>query len=135
MAKGLCRTWHSGFRLGMALEKAKHLWRKKPLIGTLLVWTLILGCADYERFRTDEEHVFRGTVIGEGAASFIRRGFPAGSRMELEFDPNAIGQPVVGAFRVISPDGSMFIGQTPLESVAALAHDALSELVIPGASR
>ncbi|MBX7193837.1 MAG: hypothetical protein K1X94_17425 [Sandaracinaceae bacterium] len=93
------------------------------------------GCDSYDRFRTGPERTFRGAVLGEGEGSFIRRGFAAGTTLELSFDPSAIGRPEVGTITTLAPDGAVLFDATPLESIAPLSHDLLSELTFPGAGR
>jgi hypothetical protein len=59
--------------------------------GLLLGAAVLLGasgCDSYDRFRTGPERTFRGAVLGEGEGSFIRRGFAAGTTLELSFDPD-----------------------------------------------
>lgn len=102
----------------------------------LLSLALASGCDSYDRFRTGGDRgVFRGTVLGEGEASFIRRGFAAGTVLELSFDPAAIERPTVGTLTTIAPDDTRVLDAVPLESITPLSHDLLSELTFPGAGR
>lgn len=94
-----------------------------------------VACDSYDRFRTGPDRTFRGPVLGEGEESFIRRGFAAGTTLELSFDPAAIGRPEVGTITTTAPDGATLFAATPLESIAPLSHDLLSELSFPGAGR
>lgn len=94
-----------------------------------------IACESYDRFRTGPERTFRGPVLGEGEESFIRRGFAADTTLELSFDPSAIGRPEVGTITTTAPDGTTLFRATPLESIAPLSHDLLSELSFPGAGR
>lgn len=93
------------------------------------------GCESYDRFRTSSSRVFRGTVLGEGDTSFIRRGFAAGTMLELQFDPDAVERPQVGVITTVAPDGTRLLDAVPLESIAPLAHDLLAEYQFPGAGR
>lgn len=94
-----------------------------------------IACESYDRFRTGPERTFRGPVLGEGDESFIRRGFATDTTLELAFDPAAIGRPEVGTITTTAPDGTTLFSATPLESIAPLSHDLLSELSFPGAGR
>lgn len=96
---------------------------------------LVGGCESYDRFETGPGRVFRGVVLGEGEESFIRRGFAAATTLDLTFDPAAIGRPEVGAITTTAPDGARLFDAVPLESIAPLSHDLLSELTFPGAGR
>jgi hypothetical protein len=55
--------------------------------------------------------------------------------LDLTFDPDAIGRPEVGTITTEAPDGTRLFDGTPLESIAPLSHDLLSELSFPGAGR
>lgn len=110
-------------------------WSRALVAVGLCTAVMISGCDSYDRFRTGPERTFRGTVLGEGEESFIRRGFVAGTALELSFDPSAIGRPEVGAITTTAPDGTRLFDATALESIAPLSHDLLSELSFPGAGR
>jgi hypothetical protein len=109
------------------------------VVGILLVGlaggSLASGCDSYDRFRTGTTRVFRGAVLGEGEASFIRRGFAAGTTLELQFDPDAVERPEVGILTTVAPDGTRLLDAVLLESIAPLAHDLLAEYQFPGAGR
>lgn len=95
------------------------------------------GCDDLARFATDEGTVFRGAVAGDEPDSFIRRGFAPGTTLELEFDPRSSDVPQPGTITT-SPDpitGARAFDATPLESIAPLQHDLLSEYEFPGDGR
>lgn len=125
--------------------------------GALLPALLLLaGCDEIDEFRTGPDEVFRGQVIGadrDGGVSFIRSGFPAGTMLELTFDPAsastrlaADGTRSAGTIRTYRcPDGAPqcdgdervpghFDG-SPLEAIANLSHDALSQYDFPGGGR
>lgn len=105
------------------------------LLASLALAPLALGCESYDRFRTGPDRTFRGVVYGEGDESFIRRGFAAGTAIDLTFDPYAIGRPVVGTITTTAPDGTRLFDGTALESIPPLSHDRLSELTFPGTGR
>ncbi|GAB4196982.1 MAG: hypothetical protein OHK0013_04640 [Sandaracinaceae bacterium] len=96
---------------------------------------LATSCPSYDRFRTGPARVFRGTVLGEGESSFIRRGFAAGTTLELLLDPDALERPVAGSITTTAPDGTHLLDDVSLESIAPLAHDLLAEYQFPGAGR
>ncbi|MDQ3037306.1 MAG: hypothetical protein M3Y87_33235 [Myxococcota bacterium] len=97
----------------------------------------LAGCDDLSRFATDGDAVYRGTVVGDEADSFVRRGFAPGTVMELEFDPRSSDVPQPGSLTT-SPDpitGERVFDATPLESIPPLQHDLLSEYEFPGGGR
>ena len=90
------------------------------------------GCSDLDSYEGD----YSGPVVGADGESFIRRGFPAGSVLEIEgFDP----PPSDGALGTISAREASATGATlfrgELERIAPLAHDQLSGYDFPGGSR
>jgi hypothetical protein len=93
------------------------------------------GCESYARFRADGTAVFRGTVYGDGEASFLRRGFPAGSVAEILFDPDAAQRASAGSITVTTPEDVAVLDAVTLETIQPLAHDMLSEYSFPGAGR
>lgn len=109
---------------------------RRRLSTLVFASALFAACDGYDRFRTGPDRgVFRGVVLGEAEASFIRRGFPAGTTLELSFDPDAVQRPVAGEITVTAPNGTRFFDAVALETIAPLAHDLLSELTFPGAGR
>lgn len=101
------------------------------------------SCSDLDEFRTDPSEVFRGTVIGSesdlncpgGACSFIRRGFPPGTRLSLRFDPTQSNRT---AGTLTSDDdacGTRIFDEAPLLPIEALPHDQLSLYDFPGSGR
>lgn len=96
---------------------------------------LALGCETLDRFRTDDHAVFHGLVTGDTADSFIRRGFPAGTTLDLEFDPAMAQGPSAGTISTSSPDGTDYFARTPLRVIESLEHDLLSQYEFPGAGR
>jgi hypothetical protein len=94
-----------------------------PSCAWLLLAVLALGCNDLDEYQGN----FRGLVVGTEDNSFVRRGFPAGTQMELTFDP-ALARSAPGA--MTTSDGR-FAG-TPLLFIAPLEHDELSQYDFPG---
>jgi hypothetical protein len=117
-----------------------------------------LGCDDLHEFKTSRGTVFRGDVVGSDSdpeqSSFIRKGFPSHTRMDLEFDPDATGQSAEPDERPAAP-GRVHTYTCPaknsecdadegtagpfdharLEPIEQLTHDALSEYTFPGFGR
>lgn len=108
-----------------------------PRTLAALVLLFALGCDDLSRFRTNDRTVFRGEIVGDEAESFIRRGFAPGTELMLDFDPLSADGPAPGSLTT-SPDpitGVPVFDATPLEPIAPLQHDLLSEYDLPGAGR
>ncbi|MDH5671567.1 MAG: hypothetical protein OEZ06_05415 [Myxococcales bacterium] len=115
---------------------------------------LLLGACDrLGKFRTSDEEVFRGEVIGShnddpDKPSFIRSGFPSHTQMELSFDP-ALAEDFASEVGTLDTylcplgDDGCEVGEriegafaaTPLRSIEYLEHDALSEYDFPGGGR
>ncbi len=107
-----------------------------PCLAALLVIAALgAGCESYDRFRTGADGVFRGTVLGEADDPFIRRGFAPGTVLDVRFDPDAVERPEVGTLTTVAPDETRVLDAVPLESIAPLSHDLLSEFQFPGAGR
>ena len=102
-------------------------------VSALLV---LASCDDLSRFDTADGARYRGMVIGGAGASFVRRGFLPETELELEFHPELADTSGAGTLTTHTPDGSarVFDG-TPLEAIAPLQHDVLSEYSFPGAAR
>lgn len=107
--------------------------RRVLLLSLLLLGAF--GCESYERFRADGTAVFRGSVYGDGEASFLRRGFPAASIAEITFDPDAAQRATAGTITVTTPEDVRVLDAVVLETIQPLAHDLLSEYSFPGAGR
>ena len=107
------------------------------VLGALLLFATVLlfGCDNYARFRTDGMHVFRGNVVGTAEDSFIRRGFPPETTLELEFDPDAAAGRMAGVLTTRSPDGTSHFDHTELMAIESLQHDLLSQYDFPGSGR
>lgn len=106
--------------------------RSLALIAVLL---LVLGCESLDRFRTGDHAVFEGPVTGDTTDSFIRRGFPPGTMLDLEFDPTMSQGPTAGTLTTTSPDGVAYFDHTELRVIESLEHDLLSQYEFPGAGR
>ena len=100
---------------------------------------MLFACSGLGEFATAEGEVYRGTVIGREdplcenqPCSFIRRGFPAGLELELDFDP---GESAVAPGSITSNESACgrFFLDDPLLPIAPMAHDELSLFEFPGA--
>jgi len=110
-------------------------------------WTWVLvaavGCDSLDEFETGEDDVYRGTVAGvndpeacpEGVdCSFIRRGFPTGTVLDLEFDPFSVfDEP--GSISTSGEICGTTFDATPLLPIPPLAHDQLGLYEFPGRGR
>ncbi|MEM9188416.1 MAG: hypothetical protein AAGF12_04540 [Myxococcota bacterium] len=100
-------------------------------VAALLAWGSLFGlsgCTDLAEF----EGSYSGLVVGDGEEVFIRRGFPAETRLQLaDFVPPPSAGPV-GSLTTIDYDA--FSG-TRLEQISPLEHDQLSAYDFPGAGR
>lgn len=106
-------------------------------LSLLLLSLALSGCDDLSRFATDGDAVLRGTVVGVEPDSFVRRGFAPATVMELDFDPLMSAVPAPGSITT-SPDPisrERVFDATPIESIAALQHDLLSQYDFPGGGR
>ena len=102
------------------------------LTGLLLGASLALGgCDDLSEF----QGAFDGQIISGG---FVRECFPAGTRATLVFDPERAvydesDLEASKVNRLTTSDGTF--DDTPLDPIAALPHDPLSQLDFPGSRR
>ena len=124
------------------------------LLGVQLVG--LFGCDDLSEFKTGRGTVFRGEVVGSDndpeQSSFIRKGFPSHTRMDLQFDPSSPGiqdDPAEGPApgrvhtytcpgrRECEPDDAEpgAFDRERLEPIENLTHDSLSEYTFPGGGR
>lgn len=103
------------------------------------LWLALSSCSDLDEYRADGvARVFTGTVIGSPDESFIRRGFPAGTELRLTFDPSLVGSPSPPPGTLTTSDdcsGMPTFSATPLQPIAPLAHDPLSQYDFPGGGR
>ncbi len=109
--------------------------RTLALITLPLLALALPGCETLDRFRTDDHAVFHGRVTGDTTDSFIRRGFAAGTTIDLEFDPTLAHGPAAGTITTASPDGVAHFDHTELRVIESLEHDLLSQYDFPGAGR
>ena len=91
----------------------------------------LAGCDDLSEF----QGAFDGQIVSGG---FVRECFPAGTRATLVFDPEraVYDETNVEASqvnRLTTSDGTF--EDTPLDPIAALPHDPLSQLDFPGSRR
>ncbi len=105
------------------------------------------GCTELGEFRGDYSGDVLGGVAcadGTGPCSFIRRGFRGGTTLTLDdFDPTVLTYDETtgaGPGRLSTDDEHCGVGTAtfvdePLRPVPAIAHDALSDLEVPGSSR
>ena len=104
------------------------------IVGAMVLCAL--GCETLDRFATDGSTVFHGSVVGDTADSFIRRGFPTGTTLDLEFDPSMAQDPTdLRRITTTSPDGTEYFTRTPLGVIESLEHDLLSQYDFPGTGR
>ncbi|MEM1417774.1 MAG: hypothetical protein AAGH15_22940 [Myxococcota bacterium] len=107
-----------------------------------LALALAGGCANLSDWQTAPGEVYAGTVVGtdppdcmpEEGCSFLRRGFPAGTRLEMSFDPSAATLQPGSLTTVGELCGATFEAE-PLLPIAPLAHDALGQYGLPGDGR
>lgn len=107
-------------------------------VRSLALFALLLAlasCESLDRFQTGEHAIFEATITGDAADSFIRRGFPPDTRMELEFDPAMAQGPSAGTVTVTSPDDVVYFDAAPLRVIESLEHDLLSQYDFPGTGR
>jgi len=104
---------------------------ERALMRTIVVSLLFFGagagafgCSEVSDFRGG----YRGLVVGSDD-DFIRRGFPPGTELSLDFDPS--GESRIGTFT--TTDGSF--SDTPLGTIDPLRHDQLSLYDFPGDGR
>jgi hypothetical protein len=111
-------------------------------IGALIA---TLGCDTLAEFRTGENEVYRGEIIGVNDplncengidCSFIRRGFPSGVTLDLTFDPDEqYADP--GMISTTGENCGATFTNTPLLPIPPLAHDQRrpdSQLPVRGAT-
>lgn len=111
--------------------------RRTLLLAVCLVAT---SCADLGEYRATggADGIFRGIVIGGEGDSFIRSGFPPGTELRLTFDPALASTPSAPPGTLTTSDECMGVPSfdaTPLEPIAPLSHDLLSQYEFPGGGR
>jgi hypothetical protein len=88
----------------------------------------IAGCDDLR----DYDGAWRGTVVGDATPGFILSGFPAGTELSIrDFAPHPSDSPP-GFLTTTDYDA---FDDTPLEVIAPLDHDLLSQYDFPGQGR
>lgn len=112
-------------------------------IAILLV-VAACGCEGLEAFATTPDEVYRGTVSGAAQVdgcpagvtdcSFIRRGFPADTVLDLTFDPD-LASSTPGTLTTAGEACGPTFDDTPLLPIVPLAHDQLSFYEFPGSGR
>lgn len=119
----------------------------------------LVGCDELAEFRTGEDEIFHGEVIGSTTEpddpSFIREGFVSHTEMDLTFDPALARTPAENDERARKPAGTLDTYVCPpetdlcprsqrtpgpfrrsaLEPIERLSHDALSQYDFPGGGR
>lgn len=117
-----------------------------------LLALLAVGCNDLEEFQTDEGEVYRGMVVGTGPddcerppCSFVRRGVPASTTLDMVFVPALATSPVQGLDSLPVPGhlttdddalcGGRTFDRTPLYPIGPLQHDQLGLYEFPGVGR
>ncbi|MFK7999818.1 MAG: hypothetical protein AB8H86_09485 [Polyangiales bacterium] len=100
---------------------------------------LLLACSGLGEFATADDEIYRGAVLGAAdplcesePCSIVRRGFPAGLQLELDFDPADSATRPGSITSSESACGRFFTGD-PLLPVTPMAHDELSLFEFPGA--
>lgn len=131
-------------------------------IGLIGCFALLCGCEDLRDWKTGDNEVFRGEVIGSDASlqgdSFIRKGFASHTWLELAFDPGSTDlsaqgaadagplRPAAGTVNTyVCPDGKATCAEAerapgpfvnaPLVPIDGLTHDPLSQFTFPGGGR
>ncbi|MET0343971.1 MAG: hypothetical protein ABW252_23355 [Polyangiales bacterium] len=103
----------------------------RRLLSLLVPCACALGCGDLKEFRG----AYEGVIV-EG--NFVRSCFAADTRVTLRFDPDeAIARSDAGELverNTISTSDGTF-RDTPLEPIASLPHDPLSQFDFPGPQR
>ncbi len=105
---------------------------------TRLLWlwagVLLPACTDLSAYATRPGEAYEGRVRGTRDASFVRRGFPAGTTLRMSFDP--LADRVAGVLRTDDVQcGEPTFAGTELLVVEPLRHDALSLFDFPGEER
>jgi hypothetical protein len=126
----------------MGSDHRNHWVMPHRTFGVLCVIATLCGaCSDLEEFRTGPDSVFRGAIVGghqegTGDASFVRRGFPSRTELELELAPDAI-YVAPGTLKLWfgGPGAGEWHTHAPLVPLAPLAHDHLSQYGFPGEGR
>lgn len=104
-----------------------------------LPFLMLLACSGLGEFATSDGELYRGSVLGREdplcetePCSFIRRGFPAGLEIELDFDPG-LSATRPGSMTSSETACGRFFSDDALLPITPMAHDELSLLEFPGA--
>ncbi|CAG0975176.1 hypothetical protein ARNL5_02008 [Anaerolineae bacterium] len=91
---------------------------------------VLAGCTDLSAWSNAPGEIYRGTVVGAEEPSAVRRGFAAGTTLDMRFDARNASStdPFPGA--LTTSDGALT--DVALEPIAPLTHDVLSDLELPG---
>lgn len=109
------------------------------------LWVLIatVGCDSLSEFSTGDGEIYRGSIAGvndptncpDGIdCSFIRRGFPYGTTLDLRFDPYGVSDSP-GTISTRGENCGATFDNTPLLPIPPLAHDELGLYEFPGGGR
>ena len=111
------------------------------------VWSCLLlvafGCDAVGEFNTDSGDIYEGVVVGVDDpdncpngidCSFIRRGFPSTTVLEMTFDTDALFTEPGTLTTTDELCGATF-DETPLLPIPPLAHDQLGLYEFPGGGR
>lgn len=103
----------------------------RNLSAIVLIASAAAGCTELDSYAG----TYQGTIVGSDGESFIRRGFPAGTRLVLgDFDPPPASAGVsVATLDVRHGTDVLMVGT--LELIAPLEHDQLSQYDFPGGGR
>lgn len=108
-------------------------------------WVLValVGCDSLSEFDTGPGEIYVGAVAGvddptncpdEIDCSFIRRGFPYGTSLDLRFNPYSVDDDP-GTISTRGESCAATFDDTPLLPIPPLAHDQLGLYEFPGSGR
>ena len=109
----------------------------------LWVLVLVLGCDSLSEFDASDGEIYTGNIAGVNDptncpggidCSFIRRGFPYGTTLDLQFDPYGVDDNP-GTITTRGEDCDATFDNTPLLPIPPLAHDQLGLYEFPGSGR
>lgn len=100
---------------------------------SLILVLLVAGCDDLGRWSTEGDERYRGLVVGVEDPGVLRRGFPPETELTMTFDAERTDEIDPPPGLLTTSDGSL--DAVPLEPIAPLTHDALSDYEIPDGDR